>query len=467
MLGKTKRNLSPEETRCFYFSIFAIALLVSSMQAESTLARTWHIKADGTGDAPTIQAGVDSAAAGDTVLVAGGIYSDTTYAAIYTVPVPVNVHLHKNISLIGESAPPGVVIDGKYSAAAIYVHDVDSTALIQSLRIKRVDPYIWCILDSRSRMPENETLQSGSGINSRFSSVRIVGNELVDLGYGIRIEGGAPAARDNKFLRTSVGVSVTGSTTADISGNQFHTFDVAIGGSGCAPRITGNLFQGTGNSCSGIYTDHATPYISNNHFENLEYDAIYLSASRATIVANWIKGAAWDAIYLLGCDSSRVEYNTLVQNAVGIVIEQSYSVTIRNNTLDGLGAEGIVVTTASDPVIDNNIISRIRYAVECDPSTSPTFACNNVFDAYVRYTGCSDQTGLNGNFALDPQYCGIDDSGNYFLQSDSPCAPGNHPTGYDCGLIGAHDVKCGKVEAAQKSWGGIKSLYRKEECHDQ
>ena len=35
-------------------------------------SRTWYIKLDGTGDAPTIQAGVDSAQDGDDVLVAAG-----------------------------------------------------------------------------------------------------------------------------------------------------------------------------------------------------------------------------------------------------------------------------------------------------------------------------------------------------------------------------------------------------------
>ena len=37
-------------------------------------ARTWYVKQDGSGDAPTISAAVDSAVAGDTVLVAAGIY---------------------------------------------------------------------------------------------------------------------------------------------------------------------------------------------------------------------------------------------------------------------------------------------------------------------------------------------------------------------------------------------------------
>jgi hypothetical protein len=150
----------------------------------------------------------------------------------------------------------------------------------------------------------------------------------------------------------------------------------------------------------------------------------------------------------------------LVGNVIAITIDTSYGVTVQNNTLDGIGTEGLTIVSYSDPAVSRNIISRIRFAIRCDPTTSPTFECNNVYDAYRRYTSCPDQTGLNGNFALDPQYCGIDDSGNYFLQSDSPCAPGNHPDGYDCGLIGALPVNCGTVDVQTETWGTIKSLYK-------
>ena len=47
-------------------TVLAVATLLFSPYTAD--ARTWLVRADGTGDAPTIQAGVDSASSADTVL---------------------------------------------------------------------------------------------------------------------------------------------------------------------------------------------------------------------------------------------------------------------------------------------------------------------------------------------------------------------------------------------------------------
>lgn len=54
------------------------AVLTLLLHPDRAAARVWHIRPDGTGDAPTIQAGVDSALAGDEVVLASGTYSWTT-----------------------------------------------------------------------------------------------------------------------------------------------------------------------------------------------------------------------------------------------------------------------------------------------------------------------------------------------------------------------------------------------------
>ena len=62
-------------------------------------------------------------------------------------------------------------------------------------------------------------------------------------------------------------------------------------------------------------------------------------------------------------------------------------------------------------------------------------------------------------FIADPQFCGIPGSDNFYLQSDSPCAPGNHPSGNACGIIGALPVLCGSVKTESRTWGSVKALY--------
>lgn len=93
-----------------------LLLLAATLVApQSTSARTWYINPDGSGDAPTIQAGVDSAAAGDTVLVGVGTHADTSHVMIDGELRVVSVVLDKNIALLGETTADEVVIDASVS----------------------------------------------------------------------------------------------------------------------------------------------------------------------------------------------------------------------------------------------------------------------------------------------------------------------------------------------------------------
>lgn len=62
------------------------------------------------------------------------------------------------------------------------------------------------------------------------------------------------------------------------------------------------------------------------------------------------------------------------------------------------------------------------------------------------------------NFFLDPQFCGIAGSGNYFLKSTSPCLPENNPYGVAL-MVGPLGVGCGAVSVETTTWGAIKALY--------
>ena len=88
-----------------------LALCVSFTFAQ---ARTWNIEPDGSGDAPTIQAGIDSAAVGDTVLVHDGIYTG-----------PGNMDLEvggNNICLFSQNGPESTIIDCEGNGRGIYIY---------------------------------------------------------------------------------------------------------------------------------------------------------------------------------------------------------------------------------------------------------------------------------------------------------------------------------------------------------
>ena len=135
--------------------------------------------------------------------------------------------------------------------------------------------------------------------------------------------------------------------------------------------------------------------------------------------------------------------------------------TIANNAVwnDREGG-GIAVWDYSTLTIRNSIIAGqwMGEGLYCNETASATLSCTNVFgNAGGDWVGCiADQLEMNGNFSLDPLFCGPE-KGNFLLREDSPCAP---PGITDCGLLGALPVGCDTVSISPRSWGKIKSAYR-------
>jgi hypothetical protein len=125
--------------------------------------------------------------------------------------------------------------------------------------------------------------------------------------------------------------------------------------------------------------------------------------------------------------------------------------TIAGNHADGpaggveLPGEGvtllrnIIVDNRSDEFADGIMVQR-----------TAALLCNDVWG-----NGEEDYWGTEpgeGDFSADPLFCGDpgpdmigsadEDPGRYDLRSDSPCLPGQHPEGIDCGLIGARPEGC-------------------------
>jgi hypothetical protein len=108
-----------------YLLLVVIALVLLSSTASS---RTWHVKADSTGDAPTIQAGLDSAASFDTVMVEAGEYHEVLFWPF-----------RNSIALIGSGMESTVVI-GDSIQTVLYmaeIVEIDTTTIIRGLRFRR------------------------------------------------------------------------------------------------------------------------------------------------------------------------------------------------------------------------------------------------------------------------------------------------------------------------------------------
>jgi hypothetical protein len=127
-----------------------------------------------------------------------------------------------------------------------------------------------------------------------------------------------------------------------------------------------------------------------------------------------------------------------------------------------VGDAVIDLYSVDDAITLENTIVAFNHGAEtfsCDGSI--TLRCSDVYgNEGGDWVGCiTDQLGQDGNVCLDPQFCSgnPNEDENWSLQSDSPCAPEQS----GCGLIGAWDVGCGTTDAVERTWGGVKLLFRK------
>jgi hypothetical protein len=413
--------------------LFLVPLFL--LVASSAHARTWFIAADGSGDAPTIQAGVDAASPGDTVLVGPGTYTDPY------------IQIAKDIVLVSRDGASVTRLTG--ASVLVMAQNLGSFALIRGFDIGLPDVGSWSCVGDAASAPRAQTAVQSVCIQLSNSSCEVSSN-TVHGGYaGVHADGGEPTIMDNTISRCAFGISLTG-TAAFVSGNSVWDCASCIDSYLGAPTITGNSVGGISSvPCNGIEvggpaTD--TVHISGNTIKNVGANAIYVSGS-AVIENNRITNG--HRVYLNYAQNTTLTGNVLIET----VLDAQYALaTIEQNTIVG---EGIF--------LGQGTFSRnLAYQSEVHCTFGITLSCNNSWGAATNYSGtCAGAAGSNGNISVDPQFCGVPGSGNYYLQEDSPCAPGHHPDGASCGLIGAFGVACGAVKTHPVTWGAIKAMYRR------
>jgi hypothetical protein len=404
--------------------------------------RAWVIHEDGSGDAPTVQAGIDSAAVGDSVLVMPGRYYE-------------NLNFRgKDIVVLSAEGPEATIVDGSHKRGSVVVfrNGEGRAAVLQGFTITGG---VGDLMDGATL----DTIRHGGGILVLHSAPTIRGNLIknnsveewgggimaADLGLGPDISGNI--IRENWATFSGAGIALGGSGV--IRGNVIEE-NVAFEGNGGGiwagvsgyqikvsildNRILRNHagFQGGGAHCT-LGTPAGEMEIGGNFFLS---NAAY-GNGRAQLCGGgiWLYGGSY-----------WVHHNTIVFNADYCVSDPPG------------GGGGIALLKAGPKVIENNIIaySLRGGGIRCDGLSIPVIR-NNLAWSNVGgegYGSCADWTSTNGNLAVDPLFCD-QPGGDYSLAASSPAL--THPAG----PLGAFPTAgCDAIAPQSATWGRISTLYQ-------
>lgn len=426
-------------------STIACFLILLATRAD---ARTWNIVVDGSGDAPTVQAGVDSAAPGDVVMLGPGTYGWAAQGAAGGSMIG----MRRDITLRGAAGATSTVLDAEYSGRVLRCENTGDTRL-EALTIRRGNSGV---------------IEGGGGIRA-FGDTRLtVSDCVIEDNFAGRVDGGGILAtspgttiQNCQFLRNRAGF--------DAGGGGIRIY----GGSGTITNCTfrDNTAPG-GGAILAIDTRVADCWFVNNTVSGPSDALLHIgprggaislgpgSLERCTFVRNRANGVFSEG-GAVNCGSSvTISQCIFVENAAifGAAVKANLmapvlvtSCTFAGNRssagealkLDGMGA------------VQNSIIAS-TFGRPC--SGNATFSC---CDLYGNSDGDLIQ-GIDGggNFTADPRFCSDPAvSLNVALAEGSPCSPGYHPNGAQCGLIGAAPPGCTLVAIEERSWSSIKMLY--------
>ncbi len=249
--------------------------------------------------------------------------------------------------------------------------------------------------------------------------------------------------------------------------------DLAVGGD--AVVVEAGTYSGLGNvnlTFNGkdiTLTSESGPYFTIIDCQNVAQGVLFTGGEGFGAVLDGFtikngSGTSGAAIYCDGA-SPVIRYNILCNNlawgAGGAIFVRQGSPMIYNNTLDGNGAGaggGVMLGPQSNAQLWQNIIcnSTSGGAFYCVGAGGATVvSCN---DLYANAGGDLVCAGAGGNnYSLDPLFCGIAGSGNFYLQQTSPCTSTFSPCAAPVGALG---VQCQVTATQAATWGQVKSLYR-------
>jgi predicted outer membrane repeat protein len=381
--------------------------------------RVWRIP----GDFPTIQAGLEAAAACDTVLVFPGTYQDT-----------VSLPLH--VSLLSTGGPDSTVLDAGGSGTVVVIRG----------------DYREIPSGTSSAMLEGFTITGGDGSGIYAEDCApVIENCIVS----------ANSSGNTSLVGGGIALSWADASITDciISGNDASSQPdgVAAGGVVCrnsSPTLThcvisANMLTGCadlgGMGGGGFSSDAGNPVL---------YDCV-ISANVCSVSVDFVAGGGaacrYGSLLLANCTVSHNRCFTTYSDFFGGGAIDCYrsGLTLLNCTIsdnwvepgDDWAKGAIYLFSPGDTLdISNTIIahSSSGRAVYCEESTAPAIlatCCNLVGNQGGDWVDClAGLDSLNGNMSTMPLFCDRV-AGDYRLCASSPCLPGNNSCGV---LIGAH-----------------------------
>lgn len=428
--------------------------------AVSASARTWHVEPNGTGDAPTIKAAMDSATAGDTVQVACGLYRE------HEIPMTSGIVLRS-----ANGDPECATLDGEYLGPVIECeHCTD--CVIEGLTI------------FRGRGPRPPAMgPSGGGVHCDASSVQISScifkeNRATYRGGGAHFYlGSTGVVEDCLFIDNSqlnagsslggAGIGLSFSSSATVSRCRFtgNIAESSGGGLSCQSSsvivedcsFEGNVANGTGSWLAGgggaAVINGSAAFRRSLLIENTSTrgGGICLGAASNTTIEECVLASNHTQGFALDMGGGGLYSFSSEAQVLGCTF-------VENTTIDRGAA--LYCTGPTSPTVVATILAFNEGSAAVFTylaSAPPTLSCCDLFgNEFGDWVGrIADQATLRGNFAADPLFC--PSAATWSIQSGSPCAP---PGITGCGLVGAVDVGCGAVAVTPTTWGRIKGAFR-------
>ena len=410
-------------SRAFFVTCFFLLISLPFGYRISS-ARTWNVLVDGTGDAPTVQAGLDSAASDDTALVHAGTYTEKINFGA------------KNLVLLGQSGPRETFLDGSgFETPVVTINQGQNrSAKLEGFTITHGAGGVF-IFDAGPEVVDNFILDNqGVGLSCIASTNTtwfplIQGNTIVNNvstgnGAGISTQPGVvPEILDNRISGNSAvgnggGINcLLGSSGAVIKGNRV--------GDNQAYNDGGGIYVESENTAEPVNVEISWNFLRGNFARGLDFTGTGCGIDLVAVQAS-------------------VHHNTIVEN-------------------DGDGAHtrvveggGIAVFQSGAPTIEQNVIAfnKAGGGIWCDPHTSPLIRNNLAWEnAGGNISECSSGGPSDGNVIDNPYFCDST-AGDFTVASNSGVM--THPAG----PLGAFSTPgCGPVAVQHSTWGSLKARY--------